>query len=127
MDDAAESALIDAKHAEARAFPNEFCVDGLDDADEFASQWLAFYDRDFADLDVYPFVEIEFYERDGKTWSPIYVVRHGVDAHEVPSRDAALTKYRELLGSVQSCDCDSQTCSPELAAAPSAREQPARK
>lgn len=122
MDDAAESALITAKLDEARAFPDDFCCDGLDDADEFASQSLAFYRRDFSDLDAYPLiVHVEFHQR-GVEWPPVYSVHHDGEVHECSDRSSAIAKYDEVLGSVDRWT--SSISSPELAAAPSEPEQP---
>lgn len=86
-----------AKCDEARAWPSDWTVDGLDDWDEGPIPSLLAYRDEQEPDDVV--IDIVFHG----VGSIVYVVCHAGEADVVASREAAQARYDELLGTVQSC------------------------
>jgi hypothetical protein len=96
MTDEEEQALLAAKFAEARTWPEDWVCDGLYDSDQFATRILSFTRGEFDNTDKFPvIVEIEFYDPSQLG----YLVHFDAREHfEVPDRDAAISRraHRQL-------------------------------
>lgn len=102
-----------AKHTEARAWPSDWILDGLEDwGDEGPIPSLLAYRDEHADD---PLVTVEIAFDEGTASYLVHAALLLDDVEPVATREAAQARYDELVGSVTGCA--SSISSPEQVAA----------